>query len=97
MTTLAIEKATAPLAHYARQMNGRTLVLTKKGRPVAALTPLENTDWESIAVSTSPKFIKIVQRARAQRRAGLGYSSDELRREFGVPKRPRRAPTPRAS
>ena len=50
------------------------------------MTARGRTNSESIAVSTNPKFIKIVERARAQHRAGLGYTSDELRRIFGIPK-----------
>jgi len=36
----------------------------------------------------NPKFIAIIKRACAQHRAGLGLSSDEIRREFGLKKRP---------
>ena len=45
---------------------------------------LKRADMESASLSKNPKFIAIIARARAQRRAGLGFTSDEIRREFGL-------------
>jgi hypothetical protein len=86
MKTLEIDQATAPLAEYARDLEDDPVILTRGGHPVAALTSLENVDWETISLSTNPKFIALIERVRTQQAAQGGYSSEEVRRMFGLPK-----------
>jgi PHD/YefM family antitoxin component YafN of YafNO toxin-antitoxin module len=88
MKTLEMARATAPLSEYAKHIDEGPLVLTRKGKPVAALMSLEGSDMESVSLSMNPKFIALIEEARAQHRAGLGVTSDEIRREFGLKKRP---------
>jgi antitoxin (DNA-binding transcriptional repressor) of toxin-antitoxin stability system len=84
MKRLQITKATAPLAEYARELKG-TLVITEKGRPIAALVPIEGVDWESLAVGTNPKFVDLIERSRRRYEVEGGISSEEMRRHFGLP------------
>ena len=86
MKTLEIDQATAPLAEYARDLENDPVILTRGGNPVAALMSLENVDWETISLSTNPKFIALIERVRAQQAAQGGYSSEEVRQMFGVRK-----------
>jgi PHD/YefM family antitoxin component YafN of YafNO toxin-antitoxin module len=89
--TLDLAHATRPLARYARENAKNTLVLTRKGKPVAALLPLStDTDMESIALSTNPEFFAIIEKSRAQHRAGLGMSTEEVREALGLAAKPRR-------
>jgi antitoxin (DNA-binding transcriptional repressor) of toxin-antitoxin stability system len=63
MKTLEVAEATAPLADYARTNRRQTLVLTRKGRPYAALTPISTpTDLENLQVSNSPVFRALIAR-----------------------------------
>jgi antitoxin (DNA-binding transcriptional repressor) of toxin-antitoxin stability system len=87
MKTVDIDQATAPLADYARDLENEPVILTRDGNPIAALTTLENVDWETISLSTNPKFIELIERIRAQQMAEGGYSSEEVRDMFGLEKR----------
>jgi len=84
MKVVEVDQATAPLAEYARDLEKEPVILTRGGNPVAALTSLENVDWETVSLSTNPKFIALIERVRAQQAAHGGYSSDEVREMFGL-------------
>ena len=91
---LEIAQATEPLAKYVEQTARGPVVLTRKGRPVAAIVALENTDMESVALANNPEFWAIIERSRARHRQEGGLSSEEVRRQFGLPpaKPQKRAP-----
>ncbi len=89
MKTLEMAKATAPLAEYARDVNKEPVILTVRGKPIAALVSIENADVETVTLSTHPQFIALIERSRARQKAEGGISSDEMRRRLGVKKTPR--------
>jgi antitoxin (DNA-binding transcriptional repressor) of toxin-antitoxin stability system len=64
------------------------VVVTKKGKPIAALISVENADLETVILSTHPKFLALIEESRADLRARGGISSDEMRRRLGI--RPRK-------
>ncbi len=74
--------ATETLSAYARKLGREPLVVTRRGRPVVALMPLGEVDRESLAVSTNPKFMAILERSRARRKPGQGISTEEMRRRL---------------
>jgi hypothetical protein len=65
------------------------VVVTRRGKPILAVTPIRKGDWESLAVATSPKFLAIVERSRASHKPGTGISTAEMRRRLGLKKRTR--------
>ena len=71
MKTLEIENATASLADYVR--NKEPVIVSRKGKPVAALVPIENADWETASLSTDPRLFgpdpTFPDTARKRRRA----------------------------
>ena len=76
-----------------------TLVFTDKKRPVAALVSLRKVDRESLALSTNPEFLRIIETARKEIRAGKARSLEALENKFGVAashKRPKRTRRTRA-
>jgi prevent-host-death family protein len=79
-----VEKAdaTASLAEYATQIDTGPVIITDQGKPVAALVPLENTDMETVALSSNRQFIDLIERSRARVQAEGGISSEEMRRRF---------------
>ena len=87
MRKLDVSKATAPLGEYAKQVAREGVVLTRRGKPVAALFSVESADWETISLSTNPKFIAIIEESRARHKAEGGISLAEARRQLGVPDR----------
>lgn len=74
--------ATATLAEYAAQIEDGPVIVTSEGRPVAALVPIENTDLETVSLSTNRAFLDLIERSRSQVRSQGGIPSDELRRRF---------------
>ena len=82
MKTLELAKATDSLAKYARKVSKEPVVLTVGGKPVAALVGIENADAETVALSTSPRFIALIERSRARQKAEGGISSAEMRRRL---------------
>lgn len=86
MKILEMAKATAPLAEYARDVNREPVILTVRGKPIAALVSIENADLETITLSTHPQFIALIERSRARQRAEGGISGEEMRRRLGVQK-----------
>ena len=83
-----IEKteATASLAQYMTGVKKEPVIVTQKGKPIAALVAIENADVETVSLSTSRKFLALIERSRARQRAEGGISSDEMRRRLGVKK-----------
>ena len=58
MRTIELKKASSPLAEYVTHLEDGALVVTRNGRPTAALVPLSSeTDLESFGLSTNTEFI----------------------------------------
>ena len=72
--------ATASLSDYARKARKETLIVTRRGKPVAALMPIDaHTDLENLVVTTHPTFQAIMERSEARYRAEGGLSSEQAR------------------
>ena len=82
MKTIDVAEATDTLSDYALKGLKEALVVTRRGKPLLALTPIRRGDWESIAVATNPKFLAIIERSRKSRKPGL--STEEMRRRLGL-------------
>ena len=86
-------KAMAPLAEYARDVNKEPMIITVRGKPVAALVSVENADMETITLSVHPQFVALIERSRARQRAEGGISSEDMRHRLGVQKATRTVDT----
>lgn len=85
MRTMDIDEAS--LAEYGRTRRRETWVLTRRGKPVAAVVPLRNgMDAETFGLSHNPAFIEIINRSWAGYQKDGGISSAEARRRLGVHK-----------
>jgi antitoxin (DNA-binding transcriptional repressor) of toxin-antitoxin stability system len=83
-------QATAPLADYARRARKESVVVTMRGKPIATVTAVpRGADWESVAIGSNPKFLKIMEQSRLAHRRRGGLSSDEMRRQLGIEPRPK--------
>ena len=82
MKTLKVTKAPDQLAEYALDMDKEPIILTVRGRPVAALVPIENADLETATLSTNPKFLALIERSRSRQRSEGGISPTEMRRRL---------------
>jgi len=92
--TIEIAEATAPLADYTRANRRHTLVVMRRGRPVAALLPISTpADLESLKVSSSPRFQALIAESRRVNPAGTGRTTEQVRRALAA-RRARRTKRP---
>ena len=54
MKTIDTTKATGHLRDYAERARDEVLVVTKRGKPVAAVVGVDEFDYESLSLSTNP-------------------------------------------
>jgi hypothetical protein len=81
MRKLELTRATNSLVHYARELENPPVILTDRGRAVAALLPFDDADLESMALSLDPNFNAVIERAREEYRNGASLSAEVL---FGL-------------
>ncbi len=86
MKRLALEEATGSLGDYVREAEQEPVILTAGGNPVAALIAIEGVDWGSLSLSMNPEFLAIIEQSRARYKEEGGISSEEMRRELGLPR-----------
>jgi antitoxin (DNA-binding transcriptional repressor) of toxin-antitoxin stability system len=84
MKTVDVNEACDSLGQYARELDCETIVVTDKGRTIAALVPIADDDFDAKDLSSNPHFLAILEQARAERRSGKALSSDDVRRELGL-------------
>jgi prevent-host-death family protein len=71
--------ATASLSDYARKARKETLIVTRRGKPVAALMPVDaRTDLENLVITTHPTFRAIMERSEARYKAEGGLSTKQV-------------------
>jgi len=80
MKRVELSKATKPLRDYAERADQELVVVTARGKPVAAVISLAGIDEESLAVSTDRGFGQLVQRSRERREREGGVSATEVRK-----------------
>jgi hypothetical protein len=84
MKKIDVIEATNSLEQYAREVEQEPLVLTEGGHAIAALMPINDADLESMALSLSPKFQAVIERAREEYRDCASLSDVDVRRELGI-------------
>ena len=87
MKTIEIAEATGSLRTYARLARKGPVVVTERGKPVAAVVPLEDSDIESLSLSSNPDFVALIERSRAECTPGSGISTTEIRRRLAKRRR----------
>ncbi|MDP9120151.1 MAG: type II toxin-antitoxin system Phd/YefM family antitoxin [Acidobacteriota bacterium] len=83
MKTVDLAKASKSLSAYADELGEEPLILTVDDQPVAALVSLKNVDQDSLALSTSQTFLRLVQSAREELERGGSVSLEEMKGEPG--------------
>jgi antitoxin (DNA-binding transcriptional repressor) of toxin-antitoxin stability system len=84
MRSIEVTHANNSLGQSVRDLAGEPLVVTEDGVPVAALVPIAELDLESLSLGGNPRFLAIIEEARAQCRQGFGLSTEDVRREQGL-------------
>jgi hypothetical protein len=86
MTKVEFKKASGPLSEYAEKARKDPVIVIKRGKPFAAVIPIRNADEETVALSTSRKFVAIIERSRNRVKKEGAISASELRRRLGLEK-----------
>ena len=84
MKKVELAKASAPLSEYAVESGKDPIVIVHRGKPLAAVIPLRNVDAETVALSTNPKFLGIIDKSRARLKKQGGISAKEMRHRLGL-------------
>lgn len=85
MKVVEMDEAKGSLSDYARRNRRDAIVITRRGKPMSALLPLlPGADLEQLALSMNPRFRAILEKSRAEVRAGKVVSSGEARRLLGL-------------
>jgi antitoxin (DNA-binding transcriptional repressor) of toxin-antitoxin stability system len=82
MTRVEMKEAVASLSSYARKAHKEPVVITRDGKPIAALMPLDKDGWEDLLVSSHPSFRRLIRRSRARCKPGQGFSTEAMRRRL---------------
>jgi antitoxin (DNA-binding transcriptional repressor) of toxin-antitoxin stability system len=80
MKTMEVPANQRQLQAAIRQGEEETIVLTRRGKPVAAVVPIKGIDAETLSLSTSRKFLGILRRSFAQLDSGRTLSLAEMKR-----------------
>ncbi len=79
MKTIEISEATSALSEFAEEGRHEPVVVTERGKPVAALVPIEDMDLENLSLGTNPDFLALIAESRTRCPPGKGISTEEMR------------------
>ena len=82
MKTIELQDATELLAEYVKRMEGEPVTIVHKGVLLAVLVPAGNDDYESVQMSTNPRFIELLERSRKSIKEDGGFSTEEMKKMF---------------
>lgn len=88
MKTIEITKAKSSLADYAKEVTKEPVIVTVKGKPVAALIGIKNADKETVSLCNNPQFLALIERSRERQKTKSGISTEEMRHRLRITKRP---------
>jgi prevent-host-death family protein len=82
MKTIALAEIKDNLSRYLRAAGKEQIVITKHGKPAGVLIGFETEDdWFDYRLENDPRFLKKIESARADIRAGKGISWEDVKVE----------------
>ncbi len=70
------------LSRFLRQAEKQEIVITRHGKPAGVLIGFESEDdWFEYRLETDPRFLRRIERARANIRAGRGVRLEDMESE----------------
>ncbi len=79
MKIASVADVKANLSAYIKASNDELVIITKNGKPVAVLLPMEDDDeLERLALAYSRRFQAILHEAREEIRTGGGIAHDDF-------------------
>jgi hypothetical protein len=72
------------------------VILTRAGKPIAAVKDVSGSDWESVSLANNPRFIELIELSRRAYERDGGIPLAEVRKRLGLKplrrKKAKRAP-----
>jgi hypothetical protein len=90
MKRIELEGTDVTLPDLARMLRTGTVILMRKGKPLAAVKALAGNDWESISLANNPRFLELIEESRRSYREKGGVSLKAIRAELGLAAKGRR-------
>lgn len=89
MKLVPVEQSDLTLPQVADLAQEGPVILTRNGKPFAAVRNLSRSDWESISLVENPRFRALIEESRRSFERHGGTRIEELRKELGLPVKPR--------
>jgi hypothetical protein len=89
MKLVPVEGNKKSIAELAQMAKAGPIILTRRGKPMAAIKDLSGKDWESLSLANNPQFMAIIESSRRSYRLKGGIGIDQVRKELGLKARSR--------
>jgi hypothetical protein len=90
MKVVALETVKLTLSEVAKMAKNGPVILTRKGKPLAAVKDLGRVDWDSISLANNPRFLALIEESRRAFQEEGGIRLEELRQELKLSRKRRR-------
>lgn len=84
MKVISVEESKLTASALADMAKGETVILTRNGRPIAAVKNVSGSDWESLSLASNPQFMSLIEESHRAHHEQGGIGLAELRRELGL-------------
>ena len=69
MKVISVEESKLTASALADMAKGETVILTRNGRPIAAVKNVSGSDWESLSLASNPQFMSLIEESLGPPRA----------------------------
>jgi hypothetical protein len=84
MKVVPLEKTNLTLPEVTELAKEEPVILTRNGKPLAAVRDLSGSDWEAVALANNPQFLALIEASRRSYQEEGGTSLDDLCKELGL-------------
>ena len=83
MKVIALEGNVLTVPDLEELVKQGPVVLTRNGLPLMTVKDVTGSDWESVSLSSDPRFMAIIEESRRSYRESGGIDLESLRQELG--------------
>src|SRR4051794_39494676 len=92
MKKVDLDKTVLTALDVSKLAKNGPVILTRHGKPLAAVKDLSGSDWESVSLANNPQFLALIEESRRSYRQEGGISLQDIRRELDLKAGPQRRP-----
>jgi len=90
MKIVPLEETTLTVPELTELAKDGPVILTRNGQPLLSVKDVSGSDWESVSLTSNPRFMAIIEESRRSHREKGGVALDDIRQELGIKKIARR-------